>query len=132
MKVYDSLLDLLTSSDNYARYRRRLALCEGFRFPALGVHLKDLMALHVALPDWSNKTRGVINISKMRQVYKVVQELTEAQRLEPPVKANSDLLNLLTVRHFICDRNAIFKLKKEIYCTGLYTIKINIRTLERW
>ncbi|XP_073461166.1 RAS guanyl-releasing protein 2 isoform X3 [Aquarana catesbeiana] len=97
IKVYDSLLDLLTSSDNYARYRRRLALCEGFRFPALGVHLKDLMALHVALPDWSNKTRGVINISKMRQVYKVVHELTEAQRLEPPVKANSDLLNLLTV-----------------------------------
>ncbi|XP_072279067.1 RAS guanyl-releasing protein 2 [Pyxicephalus adspersus] len=96
-KVYDSLLELLTSSDNYARYRRRFALCDGFRFPALGVHLKDLMALHVALPDWSDKSRGVINISKMRQVYKVVHELTETQRLEPPVKANPDLLNLLTV-----------------------------------
>ncbi|XP_018427755.1 PREDICTED: RAS guanyl-releasing protein 2 [Nanorana parkeri] len=96
-KVYDSLLELLTSSDNYARYRRRFAFCEGFRFPALGVHLKDLMALHVALSDWSDKARGVINISKMRQVYKVVHELTEAQRLEPSVKANPDLLNLLTV-----------------------------------
>ncbi|KAM5138168.1 RAS guanyl-releasing protein 2 [Mantella aurantiaca] len=96
-KVYDSLLELLTSSDNYARYRRRFAISEGFHFPALGVHLKDLMALHVALPDWSDKARGVINISKMQQVYKVVHELTEAQRLEPPVKANPDLLNLLTV-----------------------------------
>ncbi|CAH2324856.1 RAS guanyl-releasing 2 isoform X1 [Pelobates cultripes] len=96
-KVFDSLLELLTSSDNYSRYRRRFALCEGFRFPALGVHLKDLMALHVALPDWNDKAKTTINISKMRQVYKVVHELTEAQRLEPPVKANSDLLNLLTV-----------------------------------
>ncbi|XP_044125438.1 RAS guanyl-releasing protein 2 isoform X3 [Bufo gargarizans] len=96
-KVYDSLLELLTSSDNYSRYRRRFAVCEGFRFPALGVHLKDLMALHVALSDWTDKARGAINLSKMRQVYKVVHELTEAQRLEPPVKANPDLLNLLTV-----------------------------------
>ncbi|XP_068115566.1 RAS guanyl-releasing protein 2 [Hyperolius riggenbachi] len=96
-KVYDSLLELLTSSDNYSRYRRRFALCEGFRFPALGVHLKDLMALHVALPDWADKARGAINIAKMRQVYKVVHELTEAQRREPTVKANPDLLNLLTV-----------------------------------
>ncbi|XP_053305701.1 RAS guanyl-releasing protein 2 [Spea bombifrons] len=96
-KVFDSLLELLTSSDNYARYRRRFAVCDGFRFPALGVHLKDLMALHVALPDWTDKAKRTINISKMRQVYKVVHELTEAQRLEPPVKANSDLLNLLTV-----------------------------------
>ncbi|NP_001087119.1 RAS guanyl-releasing protein 2-B [Xenopus laevis] len=96
-KVYDSLLELLTSSDNYARYRRRFATCKGFRFPALGVHLKDLMALHVALPDWADKAKTIINISKMRQVYKVVHELTEAQRLEPPVKANPDLLNLLTV-----------------------------------
>ncbi|NP_001079563.1 RAS guanyl-releasing protein 2-A [Xenopus laevis] len=96
-KVFDSLLELLTSSDNYARYRRRFATCEGFHFPALGVHLKDLMALHVALPDWADKAKTIINISKMRQVYKVVHELTEAQRLEPPVKANPDLLNLLTV-----------------------------------
>ncbi|KAM4617749.1 RAS guanyl-releasing protein 2 isoform 1-T5 [Discoglossus pictus] len=96
-KVFDSLLELLTSSDNYSRYRRRFACCQGFRFPALGVHLKDLMALHVALSDWTDKARGAINISKMRQVYKVVHELTNAQRLEPPVKANPDLLNLLTV-----------------------------------
>ncbi|KAM4721966.1 LOW QUALITY PROTEIN: RAS guanyl-releasing protein 2 [Rhinophrynus dorsalis] len=96
-KVYDSLLELLTSSDNYSRYRRRLAICEGFRFPALGVHLKDLMALHVALPDWMNKAEGVINFSKMRQIYKVIHDLTEAQRLEPPIKTNPDLLNLLTV-----------------------------------
>ncbi|XP_053575963.1 RAS guanyl-releasing protein 2 [Bombina bombina] len=96
-KVFDSLLELLTSSDNYSRYRRRFACCKGFRFPALGVHLKDLMALHVAHPDWADKARGAINISKMRQVYKVVHELTETQRLEPPMRANSDLLNLLTV-----------------------------------
>ncbi|XP_063801280.1 RAS guanyl-releasing protein 2 [Pseudophryne corroboree] len=96
-KVYDSLLELLTSSDNYSRYRRRLALCEGFSFPALGVHLKDLMALHVALPDWTDKARGAINISKMHQVYKVVHELTETQRQKLTVTANNDLLNLLTV-----------------------------------
>lgn len=57
------------------------------------------MAFHVALSDWTDKARGTINISKMRQVYKVVHELTEAQRLEPPVKANPDLLNLLTVSY---------------------------------
>ncbi|MEE6518724.1 hypothetical protein FKM82_029886 [Ascaphus truei] len=96
-KVFDSHLELLTSSDNYSRYRRRFACCQGFRFPALGVHLKDLMALHVALPDWMDKARGAINISKMRQVYKVLHELTDTQRLEPPVRANPDLLNLLTV-----------------------------------
>lgn len=88
----------MTATSNYGNYRRRLAACVGFRFPILGVHLKDLVALQLALPDWLDPARTRLNGAKMKQLFSILEELAMVTSLQPPVQANPDLLSLLTVR----------------------------------
>uniref|UniRef100_A0A8C1BPJ2 RAS guanyl releasing protein 2 n=1 Tax=Cyprinus carpio carpio TaxID=630221 RepID=A0A8C1BPJ2_CYPCA len=96
-KVFNSLLDLLTSCGNYSHYRRRFAECTGFRFPILAVNLKDLIAVHVALADWTDPQKTRVNLTKTQQLYAILQELALVQNNPPNIEANTDLLNLLTV-----------------------------------
>ncbi|KAF3836864.1 hypothetical protein F7725_004328 [Dissostichus mawsoni] len=71
--------------------------CSGFRFPILGVHLKDLIAVHVALQDWADKEKTRVNLTKTQQLYAILQELAMIQTTPPHIDANTDLLNLLTM-----------------------------------
>ncbi|XP_075999824.1 RAS guanyl-releasing protein 2-like isoform X2 [Genypterus blacodes] len=96
-KIFNSLIELVTSCGNYSQYRKRFSECSGFRFPILGVHLKDLIAVHVALQDWADKEKTRVNLAKTQQLYAILQELALIQNTPPSVDANSDLLNLLTV-----------------------------------
>lgn len=96
-QVFNSLLDLLTSCGNYSHYRRRFAECTGFRFPILAVNLKDLIAVHVALADWTDPQKTRVNLTKTQQLYAILQELALVQNNPPNIEANTDLLNLLTV-----------------------------------
>ncbi|KAG7314116.1 hypothetical protein KOW79_022612 [Hemibagrus wyckioides] len=96
-KIFNTLLDLVTSCGNYSQYRRRFSECSGFRFPILGVHLKDLIAVHVALPDWANDEKTRVNLTKTQQLYSILHELALVQTMPPNIDANPDLLNLLTV-----------------------------------
>ena len=97
-QLWEGLTELVTATGNYGNYRRRLAACVGFRFPILGVHLKDLVALQLALPDWLDPTRTRLNGAKMKQLFSILEELAMVTSLQPPVQANPDLLSLLTVR----------------------------------
>uniref|UniRef100_A0A1A7Z431 RAS guanyl releasing protein 2 (Calcium and DAG-regulated) n=1 Tax=Iconisemion striatum TaxID=60296 RepID=A0A1A7Z431_9TELE len=96
-KVFNNLIELVTSCGNYSQYRKRFSECSGFRFPILGVHLKDLIAVHVALPDWADKEKMRVNLPKSQQLYTILQELALIQNTPPNIDANTDLLNLLTV-----------------------------------
>uniref|UniRef100_A0A665TF12 RAS guanyl releasing protein 2 n=1 Tax=Echeneis naucrates TaxID=173247 RepID=A0A665TF12_ECHNA len=96
-KVFNNLIELVTSCGNYSHYRKRFSECSGFRFPILGVHLKDLIAVHVALPDWADKEKTRVNLAKTQQLYAILQELALIQNTPPNIDANTDLLNLLTV-----------------------------------
>ncbi|XP_072573270.1 RAS guanyl-releasing protein 2-like isoform X2 [Paramormyrops kingsleyae] len=96
-KAFNSLTELVTSCGNYSQYRRRFSECSGFRFPILGVHLKDLIAVHVALPDWTDSEKTRVNLTKTQQLYVILQELALVQTMPPSIEANIDLLNLLTV-----------------------------------
>lgn len=87
----------MTSCGNYSQYRKRFSECIGFRFPILGVHLKDLIAVHVALPDWADKEKTRVNLTKTQQLHAILQELALIQTTPPNIDANTDLLNLLTV-----------------------------------
>uniref|UniRef100_A0A4W5RA23 RAS guanyl releasing protein 2 n=1 Tax=Hucho hucho TaxID=62062 RepID=A0A4W5RA23_9TELE len=100
-KVFNSLIELVTSCGNYSQYRRRFSDCTGFRFPILGVHLKDLIAVHVALSDWSDPGKSRVNLAKSQQLYVILQELALIQTTPPSIDANTDLLNLLTVSSLI-------------------------------
>ncbi|XP_072495112.1 RAS guanyl-releasing protein 2 isoform X3 [Notamacropus eugenii] len=97
VKLWEGLTELVTATGNYSNYRRRLAACVGFRFPILGVHLKDLVALQLALPDWLDAAHTRLNGAKMRQLFAILEELAMVTSLRPPVQANPDLLSLLTV-----------------------------------
>ncbi|KAF4009860.1 hypothetical protein G4228_000975 [Cervus hanglu yarkandensis] len=97
IKLWEGLTELVTATGNYSNYRRRLAACVGFRFPILGVHLKDLVALQLALPDWLDPARTRLNGAKMKQLFSILEELAMVTSLRPPVQANPDLLSLLTV-----------------------------------
>ncbi|XP_069682717.1 ras guanyl-releasing protein 3-like isoform X2 [Periplaneta americana] len=92
-KLLADLTDLLSSGNNFSNYRRRLAECKGFKIPILGIHLKDLISLHVALPD--SLEGEMINIRKMAQLSLIFQELEELQNSTPPLDANMDLVNTL-------------------------------------
>ncbi|XP_068779829.1 RAS guanyl-releasing protein 2 isoform X4 [Struthio camelus] len=96
-QLWESLTELVSSAGNYGRYRRRLAACRGFRLPVLAVHLKDLVALHVALPDWLDGARTRPNPAKMQQLFSILSELVLVQGICPPVRGDPDLLNLLAV-----------------------------------
>ncbi|XP_062392708.1 RAS guanyl-releasing protein 2 [Sardina pilchardus] len=96
-KVFNSLVDVVTSSGNYSHYRQRFSECEGFRFPILGVHLKDLIAVHVALPDWVDRGKSRVNLVKTQQLYSILQELALIQTTPPSITERKDLLNLLMV-----------------------------------
>lgn len=64
-----------------------------------GVHMKDLISLHVALSDAVEG--GLINFRKMAQLSLIFKELQELQNATPPPGANLDLVNTLRVGHHI-------------------------------
>ncbi|MBN3286383.1 GRP1 protein, partial [Polyodon spathula] len=94
-KALSEMTELLSSSSNYGWYRRVYADCSGFKIPILGVHLKDLVSLNEALPDYLEDNK--INLSKLQRVYGNVSELLQVQSASPPFQANKDLLHLLTL-----------------------------------
>ncbi|KTF82941.1 hypothetical protein cypCar_00038899 [Cyprinus carpio] len=118
-KVFNSLLDLLTSCGNYSHYRRRFAECTGFRFPILAVNLKDLIAVHVALADWTDPQKTRVNLTKTQQLYAILQELALVQNNPPNIEANTDLLNLLTVSACVYVSLDQYHTEEEIYQLSL-------------
>lgn len=94
LKTLSGMTELLSSSSNYSTYRRVYNECGGFKIPILGVHLKDLVSLNEALPDFLDN--GKINVSKLQSLYQHILELTQLQKASPPFKANKDVILLLT------------------------------------
>ncbi|XP_066559864.1 RAS guanyl-releasing protein 4 isoform X2 [Amia ocellicauda] len=94
-KTLSELTELLSSCSNYSTYRRVYNECPGFKVPILGVHLKDLVSLNEALPDYL--ADGNINLAKLQSLYSSVTELLGVQNQTPPFEANKDLLHLLTL-----------------------------------
>lgn len=91
------MTELLSSRSNYINYRRVYNDCSGFKVPILGVHLKDLISLNEALPDYIDDDK--INLSKLQHLYSNINDLLSIHSYTPPFEANKDLLHLLTVRH---------------------------------
>ncbi|CAF0766934.1 unnamed protein product [Rotaria sordida] len=95
IKLLTEMTDLLSSNSNYAQYRKNLSECEGFKIPIIGVHLKDIISLHVALQD--RLEYDLINFRKLVQLSIIFRTLNNLQVSVPPVQPNNDLINLLTL-----------------------------------
>lgn len=90
------MTELLSSCRNYDNYRRAYGECTQFKIPILGVHLKDLISLYEAMPDYLED--GKVNVHKLLALYNHINELVQLQEVAPPLEANKDLVHLLTVR----------------------------------
>uniref|UniRef100_A0A8I5P3G1 RAS guanyl releasing protein 3 n=1 Tax=Papio anubis TaxID=9555 RepID=A0A8I5P3G1_PAPAN len=93
-KNWNEMTELVSSNGNYCNYRKAFADCDGFKIPILGVHLKDLIAVHVIFPDWTEENK--VNIVKMHQLSVTLSELVSLQNASHHLEPNMDLINLLT------------------------------------
>lgn len=96
LKTWADLTELVSSSNNYSAYRKSFSECRGPKIPILGVHLKDLIAVHVLLPDWTADGH-MIHLGKMQQLYVTLNELVMLQSTTPRLEPNMDLVHLLTL-----------------------------------
>ncbi|XP_013914386.1 PREDICTED: ras guanyl-releasing protein 3 isoform X1 [Thamnophis sirtalis] len=94
-KDWDEMTELVSSNGNYCNYRKTFADCVNFKIPILGVHLKDLIAVHVVFPDWINEDKA--NLVKMQQLSVTLSELIALQTASHHLEPNMDLINLLTL-----------------------------------
>ncbi|XP_006831848.1 PREDICTED: RAS guanyl-releasing protein 1 isoform X2 [Chrysochloris asiatica] len=94
-KVLSEMTELLSSCRNYDNYRRAYGECTHFKIPILGVHLKDLISLYEAMPDYLED--GKVNVHKLLALYNHINELVRLQEVAPPLDANKDLVHLLTL-----------------------------------
>ncbi|XP_024133397.1 RAS guanyl-releasing protein 4 isoform X1 [Oryzias melastigma] len=94
-KALSEMTELLSSRSNYSNYRRVYNDCKGFKVPILGVHLKDLISLNEAMPDYIEEEK--INLSKLQHLYSNINDLLAIHSCTPPFEANKDLLHLLTL-----------------------------------
>ncbi|XP_021246029.1 ras guanyl-releasing protein 3 isoform X3 [Numida meleagris] len=94
-KDWNEMTELVSSNGNYCNYRKAFADCVGFKIPILGVHLKDLIAVHVIFPDWIDENK--VNIVKMQQLSITLNELVSLQTASHHLEPNMDLINLLTL-----------------------------------
>uniref|UniRef100_A0A8D2AYE9 RAS guanyl-releasing protein 1 n=1 Tax=Sciurus vulgaris TaxID=55149 RepID=A0A8D2AYE9_SCIVU len=94
-KILGEMTELLSSCRNYDNYRRAYGECTHFKIPILGVHLKDLISLYEAMPDYLED--GKVNVHKLLALYNHINELVQLQEVAPPLEANKDLVHLLTL-----------------------------------
>ncbi|XP_059929452.1 ras guanyl-releasing protein 3 [Gadus macrocephalus] len=95
-KVWGEMTELVSSNGNYCGYRKAFGESRGFKIPILGVHLKDLIAVHVVFPDWV-EDGAKVNLVKMQQLYGTFNELVSLQGAAAQVEPNMDLIYLLTL-----------------------------------
>lgn len=93
------MTELVSSNNNYSCYRKVFSENQGFKIPILGVHLKDLIAVHVVFPDWVGDSNEV-NLVKMHQLYMTFNDLVSLQSAVTQLEPNMDLIYLLTVRDY--------------------------------
>ncbi|XP_054456163.1 ras guanyl-releasing protein 3 isoform X1 [Anoplopoma fimbria] len=96
VKIWSEMTELVSSNNNYSCYRKAFNECQGFKIPILGVHLKDLIAVHVVFTDWVHDSNQV-NLVKMHQLYMTFNELVSLQSAVAQVEPNMDLIYLLTL-----------------------------------
>ncbi|XP_061820599.1 ras guanyl-releasing protein 3 isoform X1 [Nerophis lumbriciformis] len=96
VKMWREMTELVSYNNNYSCYRKAFSECHGFKIPILGVHLKDLIAVHVVFPDWAEDSNKV-NLVKMQQLYVTFNELVSLQSAVAQVEPNMDLIYLLTL-----------------------------------
>uniref|UniRef100_H2YQA9 RAS guanyl releasing protein 3 n=1 Tax=Ciona savignyi TaxID=51511 RepID=H2YQA9_CIOSA len=100
VKTLEEFVELLDSKSNYGGYRKAYSnVSQEFKIPIIGILMKDLIALHAALPDRVGD--GLINVRKMLGIGGTFQEISYLQRTPFPYEVNRDLVNTLRVSLYL-------------------------------
>jgi len=92
------MLELLSSDNNYSNYRTEVAKSKGFHLPIIGVIMKDLICLDVAVTDFiQKKTKRLCNYKKMVQLSHILCQITALGENKPAISPKEDLINMLRV-----------------------------------
>jgi uncharacterized protein (UPF0262 family) len=73
-----------------------LECCSHYSSSLTGVHLKDLIAVDTALPDYVSDKK-LINFRKMVKFYTVIATLMNFKNMQPPAPSKFELINMLRV-----------------------------------
>ena len=66
---------------------------------SIGIQLKDLIALHTALPDTMDG--HLLNVQKMIRLSNIMSQLLQAQTSPPALQPNLELIKMLRVIHVL-------------------------------
>ncbi|XP_067941613.1 ras guanyl-releasing protein 3-like [Watersipora subatra] len=97
LKTLEELTNLISARNNYQNYRRAASQVENdsYSLPIIGVHLKDLVAIHTGHPDTVEGEPQLINFPKFVQLSNVISCLTKLHDNLPDYSINSDLIATL-------------------------------------
>lgn len=76
--------------------------------------MKDLITLHVALPDTIEN--GLVNFRKIAQLSLIFQELWELQNSVPKLAVNADLVNTLRVSYITSVLYSNLSIRCKYFC----------------
>ncbi|XP_065655585.1 RAS guanyl-releasing protein 2-B isoform X3 [Hydra vulgaris] len=90
--------EILSSDQNYAKYRSMADQVQGFTIPVLGVVMKDLIAMETAVGDFIKEGELLlINFRKMVQLSSILEQLLKSKKMQPEVTPVNHLLHVIRV-----------------------------------
>ncbi|KAI3387342.1 hypothetical protein SNEBB_003864 [Seison nebaliae] len=91
------LTELLSSSGNYAAYRRHFNQPSNNQFqcniPIIGIILKDIISINSASSDYFNNDRRLINFPKMTYLAKIFWKLNVIHHQNFPIERDDRIIN---------------------------------------
>ncbi|XP_003385782.2 PREDICTED: ras guanyl-releasing protein 3-like [Amphimedon queenslandica] len=81
---------------NYSTYRKQLQdlSADEFQQPALGILLKDLVAVNGQSKDYSDKSAGLISMSKYRKLWQQLSRLHQYQVTAPALTPDTERISV--------------------------------------
>lgn len=94
MQMFNSMMALTSSSQNYKSYREHVASIQGPSIPYIGVYLRDLTFVEDGNETFLNSTK-IVNYEKMRMLSTILNELTTLQTQNYNIQQDKSILQYL-------------------------------------
>jgi len=72
IEIWESLTQLMSSNDNYAKYRAALKEADSPAIPYLGISLTDLTFVEEGNKDYWDENNSLVNLNKLRYIASII------------------------------------------------------------
>eukprot|EP01102_Stenamoeba_stenopodia_P001613 TRINITY_DN1144_c0_g1_i1.p1 TRINITY_DN1144_c0_g1~~TRINITY_DN1144_c0_g1_i1.p1 ORF type:complete len:605 (-),score=138.63 TRINITY_DN1144_c0_g1_i1:105-1919(-) len=100
MQMFNSMMSLTSSSQNYKAYREHVASIQGPSIPYIGIYLRDLTFVEDGNETFLNSTK-IVNYEKMRMLSTILNEIKELQTQQYNIQQDKSILQYLLVDRVI-------------------------------